>query len=72
MPDDVVTPQNNLFLLGQEEAEKAFLDAYNNGTLHNSWLISGEKGVGKATFAYKVARFLLDNNRRSASGFESN
>ena len=61
MPDDVVTPQNNFFLLGQEEAEKAFLDAYNNGTLHNSWLISGEKGVGKATFAYKVARFLLDN-----------
>ena len=63
MPDEVITPQNNFFLLGQEEAEKVFCDAYNNGTLHNSWLISGEKGIGKATFAYRVARFLLDNQR---------
>lgn len=64
MPDpDVILPQNNFFLLGQEEAEKVVLDAYNNATLHNSWLISGEKGVGKATFAYKFARFLLDPNR---------
>ena len=61
--DDVVTPQNNFFLLGQEEAEKVVLDSYNNHTLHNSWLISGEKGIGKATFAYKFARFLLDPKR---------
>lgn len=68
MPEpDIITPQNNFFLLGQEEAEKAVLDAYNNGTLHNSWLISGEKGIGKATFAYKFARFLLDSGRGGAS-----
>ncbi|MBR1649230.1 MAG: DNA polymerase III subunit delta' [Alphaproteobacteria bacterium] len=64
MPDfDVITPKNNTFLLGQEDAEKAVLEAYNNHKLHNSWLISGEKGIGKATFAYKFARFLLDENR---------
>ena len=66
MPEDeIVTPQNNFFLLGQEEAEKVVLDSYNNHTLHNSWLISGERGIGKATFAYKFARFLLDPNRSS-------
>ena len=65
--DDVVTPQNNFFLLGQEEAERVILDSYNNHTLHNSWLISGEKGIGKATFAYKFARFLLDPNRSEKS-----
>ena len=66
MPEDeIVTPQNNFFLLGQEEAEKIVLDSYNNHTLHNSWLISGERGIGKATFAYKFARFLLDPNRSS-------
>jgi len=64
---DIITPKSNFFLLGQEEAEKAVLDAYNNGTLHNSWLISGEKGIGKATFAYKFARFLLDDGRGNAS-----
>lgn len=68
MPEtDVIIPQNNFFLLGQEDAEKVVLDAYNNGTLHNSWLISGEKGIGKATFAYKFARFLLDAGRGSTS-----
>jgi DNA polymerase-3 subunit delta' len=27
--------------------------------LHNGWLISGPKGTGKATLAWKIARFLL-------------
>lgn len=63
MPDPEIIPQNNFFLLGQEETEKAVLEAYNNNKLHNSWLISGEKGIGKATFAYKFARFLLDEKR---------
>lgn len=59
-----ITPQNNFFLLGQEEAEKVILDAYNSNTMHNSWLISGVKGIGKATLAYRFARFLLDEKRR--------
>lgn len=66
MPDgEHITPRNNPFLLGQEEAEKSIIDAYNNNTLHNSWLIYGVKGIGKATLAYRFARFLLDENRLS-------
>ena len=66
MPDgEQIIPKNNPFLLGQEEAEKALLDAYNSNKLHNSWLISGVKGIGKATLAYRFARFLLDEKRRS-------
>lgn len=66
MPDGVIiTPKNNNFLLGQEEAEKVILDAYNTNTLHNSWLISGVKGIGKATLAYRFSRFLLDEKRRT-------
>ena len=59
-------PKDNNFLLGYEEAEKMFLDAWKNGNLHQSWLISGIKGIGKATFAYRLARFLLsaDENRK--------
>lgn len=68
MPDgEQITPKNNFFLLGQEEAEKALLGAYNSNKLHNSWLISGVKGIGKATLAYRFARFLLDERRRSFS-----
>lgn len=65
MPDyESITPKNNFYLLGQEEAEKVMLEAYNTNTLHNSWLISGVKGIGKATLAYKFARFLLDEARK--------
>lgn len=56
---NILTPAENPYLIGQDEAIKLFLQAYNSGTLHHGWLISGDEGVGKATFAYKIARFLL-------------
>ncbi len=46
-------------LFGHSAAEEAFLRAFNAGTLHHAWLLTGERGVGKATFAYRAARFLL-------------
>jgi DNA polymerase-3 subunit delta' len=46
-------------LLGHAAAEEAFLRAFNAGTLHHAWLLTGEQGIGKATFAYRAARFLL-------------
>ena len=52
-------PQFNTFLLGHQSAEQLFLRCWQNNSLHNSWLISGIKGVGKATFAFKLARFVL-------------
>jgi len=52
-------------LFGQSAAEEAFLRAFNAGTLHHAWLLTGERGIGKATFAYRAARFLL--SREAAS-----
>ena len=46
-------------LIGHEAAEQAFLKAFSAGRLPHAWLISGPQGVGKATFAYRIARFLL-------------
>lgn len=46
-------------LYGQQEAEAAFLEAFNSGRLHHAWLITGPRGVGKATLAWRIARFLL-------------
>ncbi len=46
-------------LFGLEEAEREFLDAYRSGRMHHAWLIGGPQGIGKATFAYRAARFLL-------------
>lgn len=52
-------PRATAQLLGQEAAEATFLQAFNSGRLHHGWLISGPKGVGKATLAWRLARFLL-------------
>ena len=46
-------------LIGHEAAEQTFLKAFGSGRLPHAWLISGPQGVGKATFAYRIARFLL-------------
>lgn len=54
-----ILPQNNTYLLGQEKAEKIFLQAYNSKNMHHAWIISGPMGIGKATLAYRIARFLL-------------
>ncbi|HGG64153.1 MAG TPA: DNA polymerase III subunit delta', partial [Rhodobacteraceae bacterium] len=52
-------PRETAKLLGQGKAEAAFLQAYNSGRLHHAWLVTGPRGVGKATLAWKLARFLL-------------
>ena len=52
-------PRETGHLFGQSAAEAAFLDAHSGGRLHHAWLITGPKGVGKATLAWRIARFLL-------------
>ena len=52
-------PRDTLKLLGHDHAEADFLSAFNSGRLHHGWLISGPSGIGKATLAWRLARFLL-------------
>jgi DNA polymerase-3 subunit delta' len=52
-------PRRRSLLLGHEGAEESLLRAYNSRRLHHAWLISGSRGIGKATLAYRFARFLL-------------
>lgn len=46
-------------LYGQEAAEARFLAAFNSHRLPHAWLITGPRGIGKATLAWRIARFLL-------------
>lgn len=52
-------PRHAAVLHGQEAAERAFLAAFATGRLPHGWLIAGPRGVGKATLAWRIARFLL-------------
>ncbi|HUH85030.1 MAG TPA: DNA polymerase III subunit delta' [Stellaceae bacterium] len=53
------TPRENPDLVGQELAEAALLAAYRSGRLPHAWLLAGPRGVGKATLAFRFARFLF-------------
>ena len=52
-------PRLNPDLLGQEVAQAALLRAYRSGRWPHAWLLTGRYGLGKATLAFRVARFLL-------------
>ncbi|MBJ3761137.1 DNA polymerase III subunit delta' [Maribius pontilimi] len=52
-------PRHTLQLFGQNQAERIFLDAFASGALHHAWLLTGPRGIGKATLAWRIARFLL-------------
>ena len=55
----VALPRQTSVLFGHDEAERALLETYRSGRLHHAWLISGPAGIGKATLAYRMARFVL-------------
>ncbi|WP_102108842.1 DNA polymerase III subunit delta' [Oceaniglobus roseus] len=62
-------PRETSALFGQHGAEAAFLDAFNGGRMHHAWLIAGPRGVGKATLAWRIARFLLSRTDEPAGMF---
>ena len=52
-------PRNTRNVYGHDGAQKEFLEAYRAGRLHHAWLITGPRGIGKATLAWRFTRFLL-------------
>ena len=68
--DDVAAPESDALegaphprattvFFGNEAAEQALLEAYRSERLPQSWILGGPEGVGKATLAWRFARFLF-------------
>ena len=64
---DVRSPRETLALFGHAEAEQTLLDSYKSGRIPHAWLIGGPPGIGKATLAYRLARFVLAHPDPKAS-----
>jgi len=64
-------PRETLQWFGHDEAERALLDAYRGGRMPHAWLIGGPSGIGKATLAYRMARFVLAHPDCSAPEVQS-
>ena len=52
-------PRETFALFGHSEAEQALLAAYRGGRIPHAWMIGGPVGIGKATLAYRMERFVL-------------
>ena len=52
-------PRETTGLFGHRDAETTLLNAYRGGRIPHAWLMGGAQGIGKATLAYRMARFVL-------------
>lgn len=57
--DGVPAPREHGHFVGHAATERAVVEALAAGTLHHALILGGPQGIGKATFAYRLARFLL-------------
>lgn len=64
MTDAGLTLPRDTFALENIDAmDAAFISAYDRNRLHHAWLLCGPQGLGKASFAFRCARFLLGTMR---------
>lgn len=64
-----IVPKSNPDLLGHEEAEKKLLADFNAGRMPHALILAGPEGIGKATLAFRLARFLLSQKEEGAGLF---
>ena len=64
---DIRPPRETSVLFGHAAAEATLLDAYRGGRIPHAWLIGGPPGIGKATLAYRMARFVLAHPEPASS-----
>lgn len=64
----LTTPQSMTFCFGHEEPERILLEAFAAGRLPHALIFSGPQGIGKCTFAFRFARFLLKHGNLPEPG----
>jgi DNA polymerase III subunit delta' len=61
-------PRANPDLLGHEAAEAELRPLFDSGRMPHALLLSGPRGIGKATLAFRLARFVLAQGGRDGGG----
>ena len=54
-------PRNQEKLIGHSDAEVDLINALKSQRFHHAWILSGNRGIGKATLAYRLARYILSD-----------
>ncbi len=63
-------PRETAQLFGHDAAERELAASFAAGRMHHAWMLSGPAGIGKATLAYRCARYMLapPSQRTTSSG----
>lgn len=61
-------PRERYDLIGHETAEQNLAEAWSSGRMHHAWLVTGPRGVGKASFVWRAARRILGARPDLANG----
>lgn len=69
--EDAPHPREAGRLIGHAEVEQALLDAYRADRLPHAIIIGGPSGIGKATLAWRLTRFLLAHPDPAAAAVRS-
>jgi DNA polymerase-3 subunit delta' len=62
-------PRANPYLSGHEAAETSLIAAHAAGRLSHALILGGPRGIGKATLAYRLARYVLAGGGESGGLF---
>jgi len=69
MPTDTLQPpQSSSLLLGHEQIEHNILSLWQSGRMPHALVLNGLKGIGKSTFAYRLARFVMKESEGGDAG----
>ena len=60
----IIEPENQLKLYGYKNYFDSFAKLFEYGNLPNSILLSGPKGLGKATFIYHFVNYILSKSEK--------
>jgi DNA polymerase III gamma/tau subunit len=60
-------PRETYNFIGNDRLVDFLVFSEENNRLHHAYLLSGDKGIGKATFAYNFARYLFNNKKNNFS-----
>lgn len=58
---------DDISLIGHDKCWSMAVNALNSGKLHHGWILAGPRGIGKASFAHRMAIAILDPDNIHAS-----
>ena len=68
---EILLPKKQLYLFGYQNYFNSFIKLFHKNKLPNTILLSGQKGSGKATFAYHLINYLLSYNEKDKYSLEN-